>query len=290
MKIGYNEACGLGCSTLDEDLRLTEAAGFDIIEIRYDMLRDYLTTHTIGELEEFFATSSVRPGPLNATYIYPEFLSENDDGARRDALLSEFITGCTVAQRIGAPSIVVVPPLQRDPQGGPYVGSVEDTNRECVRILSQLADIAADYGVGISFEPVGFDRSSVRSIAQASQIVAAVNRPNVGFTIDSYNIFLNGGSNDFSAIAEMDGSLIHVAHLMNADDVPESERSQDKRCFPGPGAVDLDAFLTALKESGFDGIVSVETFRPEYWEKSPEWVVKSAFTTTRDCLEINNCL
>ena len=86
MKIGYNEACGLGCSTLEEDLRLTEAAGFDIIEIRYDMLRDYLTTHTIGELEEFFATSSVRPGPLNATYIYPEFLSENDDGARRGAV------------------------------------------------------------------------------------------------------------------------------------------------------------------------------------------------------------
>ncbi len=290
MKIGYNEACGLGCSTLEQDLRLTEEAGFDIIEIRYDMLRDYLTTHTVSELEKYFATSSVRPGPLNATYIYPEFLSARDDVARRDALLSEFMMGCSVAQRIGAPSIVVVPPLQRDPEGGPYVGSIEETNRECVRILSQLADIAADYGIGISFEPVGFERSSVRSIEQAEEIVGAVDRPNVGFTIDSYNIFLNGGSNDFSAIARMDGKRIHVAHLMNADDVPAGERAQSKRCFPGEGAVDLAAFLAALKESGFDGTVSVETFRPQYWQETPEWVVSTAHEATRSCLAANDCL
>ena len=290
MKIGYNEACGLGCSSLEQDLRLTEEAGFDILEIRYDMLRDYLTTHTIGDLEAYFASSSVRPGPLNATYIYPEFLSDNDDVARRNALLAEFVMGCSVAQRIGAPSIVVVPPLQADPEGGPYQGRIEDTNRECIRILSRLADIAADYGIGISFEPVGFERSSVRSIAQAEEIVAAVDRPNVGFTIDSYNIFLNGGSNDFSAIARMEGSRIHVAHLMNADEVPAPERAQSKRRFPGEGAVDLAAFLAALKESGFDGIVSVETFRPEYWQESPEWVVSNAFETTRACLAANDCL
>lgn len=179
----------------------------------------------------------MRPGPLNATYIYPEFLSRNDDGARRDALLSEFITGCTVAQRIGAPS------HRRRPST--RYSAIRRAGRTWGAWKTPIGSACAFFPSWPILPPTteSASRSSpwdliVPLCAQSprsSQIVAAVNRPNVGFTIDSYNIFPNGGSNDFSAIAEMDGSLIHVAHLMNADDVPESERSQDKRCFPVQG-------------------------------------------------------
>ena len=290
MKVGYNEACGLGCSTLEQDLDLCEEVGFDVIEIRYDMLRDYLTRHTLGDLEAFFSSSRLRPATLNATYVYPGFLGADDDLGTRDPLLSEFIAGCSLAQRIGAPGIVVVPPLQRDPLGGPYLGSRAETDRECPRILARLADLAADFGLELGFEPVGFDRSSVRSVAHAKALVDAAARPNLGLTIDSYNLFLNGGSNDFSEIAALAASDITVVHLINADDVPAEQRAQDRRLFPGPGAVDLAAFLAAVTSTGYDGVVSVETFRPEYWERSPEWVVKEAFAATHACLASNDCL
>ncbi len=66
--------------------------------------------------------------------------------------------------------------------------------------------------------------------------------------------------------------------------------SADKRCFAGTGVVDTDSFLQTLKCCGYDVMVSVETFRPEYWAKTPEWVIENAYRTTYAALEKNQCL
>lgn len=290
MLISYNEACARDCSTLERDLELCERAGFDCIEIRLDMLRDYLARHTVDELAAFFRTSRLRPHAFNALYLYPEFLGPGDDPERQAALLGEFELGCRVGRAIGSRYFIIVPPLQRDPDGGPYLGRWEDTYAACVRILARLSDLARPYGMNLCFELVGFERSSVRSVEQADAIVRAVDRPNVGFVFDSYNMYLNGGSNDFSAIGAVQPEKIFAAHLMSADNVPPELRGQDKRCFCGSGAVDTGAFLNALKGAGYSGIASVETFRPEYWEKDPEWVIQTAYETTRAELERCGCL
>ena len=287
MKIGYNEATALGCSTLENDLRLCEECGFDFIEIRMDMLRDYLLRKPLDELKRFFASSRLRPHAMNAFYLYPQFLSENDDPVRRQALLDEILLGFTVAREIGSHNAIVVAPLQRDPKGGPYVGGWDETFRECVRILRRLSTLGDFYGVNICFELVGFNRSSVRSVGEADAIVREVNRPNVGFVLDSYNIHLNGGINDFSVMKQVDPGRIFAAHINNADPVPEAEMGQDKRRFPDQGVVDVDNFLRALKECGYEGMVSVETFRPEYWQRDPEWVIREAYRTTRAVMERN---
>ena len=290
MFISYNEACARDCSTLEQDLVLCEKAGFDYIEIRLDMLTDYLKRHTVEELAVFFCTSRPKPHAFNALYLYPEFLSEGDDEARQKELLEEFRLGCEVGRAIGSHYFIIVPPLQRDPAGGPYTGSWEDTFSNCVRILKELSRRAEPYDMNLCFELVGFERSSVRSIGQADAVVRAVDRPNVGFVFDSYNIFLNGGCNDFSAIGSVQPEKIFAVHLMSADDVPEAQRGQDKRCFCGRGVVDTGAFLQELKAAGYSGIVSVETFRPEYWAKTPEWVIPNAYKTTRAALAENGCL
>lgn len=290
MFISYNEACAKDCSTLEQDLELCEKNGFDFIEIRLDMLRDYLTRHDKSDLVNFFRKSRVRAHAFNALYIYPEFLGENDDIDKQQELLEEFKLGCEIGKEIGSHYFIIVPPLQRDPNGGPFIGKWEDTFNNCVRILTKLSEMAEQYEMNLCFELVGFERSSVRSISQADSIVRAVNRKNVGFVFDSYNIFLNGGLNDFSELKNVQSEKIFAVHLMSADDVPEKERGQDKRCFCGQGAVDTDAFLKTLKAVGYNGMVSVETFRPEYWKKTPEWVIENAFKTTRYALEKNECL
>ena len=101
MFISYNEACARDCSTLEQDLVLCEKAGFDYIEIRLDMLTDYLKRHTVEELAAFFCTSRLKPHAFNALYLYPEFLSEGDDEARQKELLEEFRLGCEVGRAIG---------------------------------------------------------------------------------------------------------------------------------------------------------------------------------------------
>lgn len=290
MFISYNEACTMKCSTLEQDLNLCEEAGFDYIEIRLDMLKDYLRNHKLEDIATFFATSHIKPHAINAVYLYPEFLGSQDNEERQTALMNEFKLACEAGFMIGSHYIIIVPPLQKDINGGPYQGKYEDTKRECIRILRELSKLAEPYHMNLCFELVGFDRSSVRSIMDADDIVRGVDRDNVGFVFDSYNIYLNGGCNDFSEISRVQTKKIFAVHLMSGDDVPEHERGQDKRCFCGRGVVDTDAFLQQLKKCDYQGMVSVETFRPEYWSEKPEVVISRAYETTHEALKRNLCL
>lgn len=290
MEISYNEACGLGCSTLAEDLELCEKAGFDRIEIRFDMLMEYLRTHPVEQLARWFAEHHLKPHAFNALYLYPEFLAENDDAKRRALLLSQFLLGCEVGAKIGAQYMIVVPPFLDAPNDTPFPGTEEAKNANCVRMLRQLGPIARRYGIKLCFELVGFPRSSVRSIAAAKKVVEAVDMDNVGYVFDAYNIYLYEGKNDYDAIKTVDRDKIFAVHLNSADDVPAHLRRQEYRCFVNEGVVDIARFLGVLRQTGYSGMCSIETFRPQHWAHTPEWVVQHAYATTREAMRQNHCI
>lgn len=289
MKTSFNEACSKGCSTLEEDLRLCERVGFDYIEIRLDMLAGYLRTHTLEDLKSFFKKSRLKPHALNAIYLYELFLKEADE--KSEALLERFLYAVMVAREIGAPALIVVPPLQPDPQGGPYEGAEEHIVESCVRMLRQLAALASPYGIRLCFELVGFPRSSVQTIALARRIVTETNCENVGYVMDSYNIYLHDRTNDFRQLRSIEPGKLWAVHINSGESVSGEELTeQSQRCFPDRGVLDVKNFLQNLKAVGYDGMVSVETFRPEYWEKSPEWVIRNAYDAVYRILSENDCL
>ena len=287
MYISYNEACGLGCSTLEKDLELCEKAGFDYIEIRFDMLMEYLRTHKAEDLAGFFASHHLKPHAFNALYLYPEFLGKDDDKKRRTFLMGQFLFACDIGKRIGNHHMIVVPPFLEGPNYSAFPGTEKERDENCIRMLRELGPIAGEYGMKLCFEPVGFPRSSVRNIQHARQIVETVSMDNVGYVFDAYNIYLYNGKNEFEVMKTVDKNKIFAVHVNSADDVPERERAQERRCFPGQGVVDMDRFLGVLKEIGYTGMCSIETFRPEYWERTPEWVVEQAYETTRRVMERN---
>ena len=286
MKTSYNEACGRDCSTLEQDLELCEQAGFDYIEIRLDLLRGYLQNHTLEQLRAFFDTSRLKPHAINAVYLRQGMLP-GEEISWEEPAMQDFKLACETCQAIGSRFVIVVPPL--DPSGV-FTGDVDAAQQGCVRILKKLSALARPYGVRLCFELVGLRKSCVRDIGSVDRIVRAVDQDNVGFVFDSYNIYLNGRCNDFSGLRAVPPEKIFAVHLMSADDVPEDQMGQDKRCFPGRGVVDTDAFLQTLRACGYEGMVSVETFRPEYWAQSPRWVVENACSSLRQALQANGCL
>lgn len=286
MYTSYNEACGKDCSDLMTDLKLCEKAGMDYIEIRLDMLRDFLKTGTLEELTDFFAKSRLKPHAINAVYLRQDFLKEDTDAAD-DPVMQDFLLACEAGKAIGSHYMIIVPPL--DPSGV-FTGDVQEAEKDCIRILKKLSEFARPYEMNLCFELVGLKKSCVRTIEAADRIVRAVDEDNVGFVFDSYNIYLCGKCNDFSKIREVQPEKIFAVHLMSADDVPEEEMGQDKRCFPGEGVVDTDAFLKTLGEAGYNGMVSVETFRPQYWRQTPEWIIENAYRTVHEALKKNDCL
>ena len=66
LKLGYNEATCKEHSTVENDLLLCEKYGYDYIELRLDMLQEYLKTHTVDDLKAFFAKSHIKPFAFNS--------------------------------------------------------------------------------------------------------------------------------------------------------------------------------------------------------------------------------
>ncbi|AGB80479.1 sugar phosphate isomerase/epimerase [Serratia sp. FGI94] len=286
MKIGFNQATSMHCSTLEQDVLLCEENGFDFIEFRLDKLREYLRIHSIESLKALLAGKKIKPHALNALYIYDDMFRHQN--SEKDAeIIEEFVWGCRIAKEIQAGYFIIVPPLQRDPNGGPYVGTAEKTHENCVRILRNLSDIARNYDVKLCFELVGFNRSAVRTVEQARNIINEINDSNVGLVFDVYNLYLYQGLKNFNEIKSVDVNKIFCVHINNGDFIDVSKASQENRRFCDYGVVDVNDFLKNLKEIGYDGMVSIETFRPEYWQRTPEWVIANAYQTTRNIMEEN---
>lgn len=253
MKICFNQATTMEHSTLEKDLKFCEKHGYDLIEIRLDKLRNYLETHTVDDLAAFFENSNIKPFAFNAL----EFITFRDEEGYQQ-IKDDLVFLCEVGKRINCKKIVVVPTFDV----GPY--TKDQIKEESIRVLNELADIAKEYDVKLAYEFVGYPNCSVNTFGQTYDIVQAVNRDNVGMVLDCFHFHAMGSS--LEDLKKADGNKIFIFHIDDAEDLPVGALRDDKRLWPGDGAINLDAILETLKEIGYSDMVSVELFRPEYWE------------------------
>lgn len=295
MKLSYNEATASECSSLKNDLMLCEKCGFDYMEIRGDMLLDYLQDHSVEELKESFDKSHLKPHAINALYLYDHMFHPKKADVQRDrALMAYFLTCCEVSKQIGNHYFIVVPHLlddsgniylPHDPNNQMYPASEEKVMEDSVRILRKLSAIAQRYEMNLAFEPVGSLGSAVKTTKQAMEIIRQVDRQNVGITLDPFNLHLNGKLNDFSCIREIPKEKIFAVHINNCDDYPLGTLDHCHRRLVDSGEIDLENYLENVKATGYDGMISIETFRPEYYEWEASQVIAKAYETTKKVVE-----
>jgi 2-keto-myo-inositol isomerase len=75
-----------------------------------------------------------------------------------------------------------------------------------------------------------------------------------------------------------------VVHLNDAEDLPKPQLTDAHRLYPGEGVVPVVPILGALRERGFDGVASVEIFRPAYWKQDPHVVAATAHASAMNVL------
>ncbi len=265
MKLGFNEATCMKKSSLEMDLELCERYGYDYIEIRLDMLQEYLKNNTIEDLKKFFKHSHLKPYALNSIEDI-NFCSADS----WNELVKLFKFACEVASEINNPYIVVVPTRGDDMRNK----SEEEVFRDSVEVLNKLSDIAEPYGVKLAFEPIGSIKWCVRSIRQAWEIIKEVDRENVGIALDAFNIFIYDMLSDIHDLDLIPGEKIFVYHINDCEDRKLEDIREEHRLMPGDGIIPLDEISSKLKSKGYEGIASIELFRPEYWEMEPEDVIR----------------
>jgi Sugar phosphate isomerases/epimerases len=240
-------------STLEKDLEFCEKHGYDLIEIRLDKLRDYLTRNTLDDLSLFFSNSKIKPFAFNAL----EFITFRDEMGYQE-ILKDLKFLCEAGDVIQCKKIVVVPTFDV----GGY--TKQEIKEESVKRLTGLAGIAREYGVSLAFEFVGYPNCSVNRFDQAYDIVKATDLDNVGIVLDCFHFHAMGSR--IEDLKAADPKKIFIFHIDDSEDLPVGAARDDKRMWPGEGAIDLDGILSTLKEIGYDEMVSIELFRPEYWD------------------------
>lgn len=265
MKLGFNEATALECKgqSLIADMEACEKYGFDYIEIRFDCIKDYLKEHPLNELASWFKKHNLKPYAYN-TLIF--FNQRDAAGVKEIDDEVDFII--KVGNAIGMKTLITVPSFD--------VGSlcIEAIQDEAVQRLRYLADKIAPHGMRISLEFCGCPNCSINQFGTAYGVVETVDRDNVGITLDTFHFHAMGSK--WEDLERADGKKIFAYHLNDAENLPIGSMLDDKRLWPGDGCLDHDRTCRTLKKIGFDGVCTVELFRPEYYKLSHDENVRIA--------------
>ncbi len=275
MKIALNGATTMHAD-LETDIRAAGAAGFDLVELWASKLRTYLETHAIADLRALLTENNVEPYSINSiehiTFRTPEDY---------ESIKSQCGELSAIAGQIACPYIVVVP--GKTPPGGATKQEIVD---ESVRVLNELADIAEPYGVSLAFEFLGQADCSVQTLDLCNEIVEKVDRKSVGNVIDTFHFY--AGNSSYEAIESMRPEKLFIFHINDAENLPKEELTDAHRLYPGTGILPIREIKERFDKIGYDRMVSIEIFRPEYWDLDPFEVAKKAKAATEEVLGIGH--
>lgn len=127
-------------------------------------------------------------------------------------------------------------------------GATADEKSRVRDIHKQAAQYAAKQGVALSVEPLNrFECYFLNSAAQAAELVKAVDEPNYGYLYDTFHFNIEEDS--ITAVIPATIRQINHVHI-----------SENNRGVPGAGHIDFQSVFNALKQSGYDGWMTIEAF------------------------------
>lgn len=265
-------------SNVSDDLKICSGLGFSGIELRFDMLSDYLTSHSIRDFKKLLAAGSLELSYLNAVYMPQDILSAGVAASWAEV----FERDLELAAAIGVPGVVLVPPLlpERDVTVR-YADKYPDLhqNPDFEFILAKMIEKAQAYSLKIAFEPVGFGYCSFRSVASAYDLVERLNSDSFGLLIDIYNMYMEDGNTDYDLFSEFRGDKIFQVQICDAKEPYRLGMSQADRTMCGQGVLDVKKFINKLLDIQYPGSFSVELFNEDFWARDPEEVMTLAYET-----------
>lgn len=255
MLIAFNGATTMHAD-LETDIRISGQAGYDLLEIWAAKMETYLGAGNVQSIRSLMAQAGIKPFSINSVEHINLRSAEDYKGIQKQ--LRRY---CALAQELECENIVVVPSPNT-------VGARrEEIYDDAVQVLRDLSGIAGEYGVRLAFEMLGQVGCSVSTLGDAWEIVKRVDRDNVGLVLDTFH-FYAGGSR-LESIMDMDARKLFIFHINDSEPGPKEQLTDAQRLLPGEGVIPLPDICRGLRNIGYKRMVSIELFRPEYWEWAP---------------------
>jgi D-psicose/D-tagatose/L-ribulose 3-epimerase len=131
---------------------------------------------------------------------------------------------------------------------------------------------AAGRGLEVAIELLPFEHAFIRTLDDLGRLLAEVDLPNVKAAIDISHLWLE--RIDPSALAGFRGRIAHV-HIADCDGQNHGDLP------PGRGTTPFPAYLSALREAGFEGTAAVELEFPVDGAPLRDWVTEAYGTSSR---------
>jgi 2-keto-myo-inositol isomerase len=247
----YLNGATIMTSATPRQLEVARAIGYAGIEARVERLlvdrQELASTADAVRAGEVWSLNGVRIG-----------LTQDGD-LERATLDADLDARLDICHTIGAAYLLAVPPRV----AGLDVATAMNGIREG---LAVACDGAARNGIRIAFEFLGFSDCPIGSPAAAAWAIDGIS--DVDLVLDSCHWHASGGG----SLDTFPVERLAMVHLNDAPAKPPREIEDADRVLPGEGVIRLRELVAALRDRGYSGPWSLETFNPSFWEEEPSVV------------------
>jgi sugar phosphate isomerase/epimerase len=235
-------------ASLQDKIRLAAENGYRAIELWNDELTQHVNSGgSLSEVQQWVHDAGLHVPNIIAVHGWM-----NARGADLQKALDEVERRMDQAAQVGSPFITASP------------SDVEVDVDLAAENYRKLLDLGEEHGVRPALEYLGFMKG-LKDIKTAAAILDKADHPDSTVVHDFFHMY-NGGSSveDLRLIPAEKIAMVHL------DDAPANKPigtySDGDRVWPGDGDIPLREMCNVLKEIGYTGYVSLELFRPQYWE------------------------
>jgi 2-keto-myo-inositol isomerase len=258
MKTCFNTITAGRDKPLEEIIARCGQAAFAGIEIDLNHIADCLQRISIGELRDLLAQAGLQTASIMAFNLAPF-----DDAGPGIARIKE---GAAYALELGAQLLLVY--------CAAYIPEAMSSDKALERAgerTAGYAEVASPVAIGL--EPIG-RTALMGGPAAALDIAARSGKNNVGIVMDTFHFYRSQVREE--EVRAIPPEKLLIVHVNDAEDLPIEQLRDAHRLHIGRGVLPLVGTLQTLKQIGYDGFLSVEIFREEYWRQPVEQVVWEA--------------
>lgn len=243
MKTGMNLLLWTTEVTAEHDRLLDQIKemGFDSVEVPIFNVADRAPYERLGK-----RLKSLGLGATAVTVMSPDANPISPDPLIRDAAVAYLDKVLDCGSAFGCE--ILCGPIHSAIGHFSGEGPTDDEFKAGVDTMSRAAEKAQAHDIRLGIEYLNrFEIYFLTTAAQTSRFVRAVNHPYVKMMYDSFHAHIEE-KNQAQAILSCKNETIHV-HV-----------SENDRGVPGTGQVHWDSFFSGLKQSGYDGYLTIEAF------------------------------
>ncbi len=249
MKRAINGATTMPYS-LEEDLHAAATAGFQGVEIWWDKLVCFQEKHTLIELKSILKDSMISIAGICPFLVSPF--------RNTKTLRADFLQALRVSSELGCDLITVCPDFR------PMDMSREDALKWHADAFAWHAEQAAELSIRLCIEPIARHTLVPGPMEAITLIESAGNPKNLGILMDTFHYMCSSIS--VETVRKIPIEKLWMVHVNDSERGAIEELKDENRLYPMEGYIDLKGYMEALRSIGYNGYLSVEVFRPAYWQ------------------------